>query len=236
MSIEIPSLPEDMPGAELKYVGKDVKRIEDPGLVTGAVEFIDNLHLPNMAHCAMLRSPHPHARITSYDTSAAEALPGVVAVITGEDVKRWANPVTTAPEGWGAYCLAVDKVRCVGEPVVAVAAASHGGPQVGTWQAGALRAARWLDREAGPAARTWSGLIRAAVGKQRGQIEYAMGQLKIAEGGAKAAQLGLRRAAIQWRMGELSGDAALQEGAQEWFVRRGVKDPRRFVRMLAPGF
>ena len=44
MSIEIPGLPEDMPGAELKYVGKDVKRIEDPGLVTGAVEFIDNLH------------------------------------------------------------------------------------------------------------------------------------------------------------------------------------------------
>ena len=125
MSIEIPSLPEDMPGAELKYVGKDVKRIEDPGLVTGAVEFIDNLHLPNMAHCAMLRSPHPHARITSYDTSAAEALPGVVAVITGEDVKAWANPVVTAPEGWGAYCLAVDKVRFVGEPVVAVAAESR---------------------------------------------------------------------------------------------------------------
>jgi CO/xanthine dehydrogenase Mo-binding subunit len=122
MSIEIPGLPEDMPGAELKYVGKDVKRIEDPGLVAGTVEFIDNLELPNMAHCAMVRSPHPHARITGYDTSAAEALPGVVAVITGEDVKRWANPVTTAPEGWGSYCLAVDKVRFVGEPVVAVAA------------------------------------------------------------------------------------------------------------------
>ncbi|MBW2688257.1 MAG: xanthine dehydrogenase family protein molybdopterin-binding subunit, partial [Deltaproteobacteria bacterium] len=125
MSIEIPGLPEDMPGAELKYVGKDVKRIEDPGLVAGTVEFIDNLDLPNMAHCAMLRSPHPHARITGYDTSAAEALPGVVAVITGEDVKRWANPVTTAPEGWGSYCLAVDKVRFVGEPVVAVAAESR---------------------------------------------------------------------------------------------------------------
>jgi CO/xanthine dehydrogenase Mo-binding subunit len=125
MATEIPGLPEDMPGASLKYVGKDVKRIEDPGLVAGTVEFIDNLHLSNMAHCAMLRSPHPHARITSIDTSAAESFPGVVAVLTGEDVKRWANPVTTAPEGWGSYCLAVDKVRFVGEPVVAVAAESR---------------------------------------------------------------------------------------------------------------
>ena len=61
-----------MPGASLKYVGKDVKRIEDPGLVAGTVEFIDNLQLPNMAHCAMLRSPHPHARITSIDTRSEE--------------------------------------------------------------------------------------------------------------------------------------------------------------------
>ena len=84
---------------------KDVKRIEDPGLVTGAVEFIDNLHLPNMAHCAMLRSPHPHARITSYDTSAAEALPGVVAVITGEDVEGLGQPGGHRPRRLGRLLL-----------------------------------------------------------------------------------------------------------------------------------
>lgn len=122
MVMNSPITLEDLPASSLRYVGKNVKRIEDPGLVTGTTEFIDNFTLPNMAHCAMLRSPHPHARIVSIDISAAENMPGVVAVITGEDVKRWASPGVTAPEGWGSYCLAVDKVRFVGEPVVAVAA------------------------------------------------------------------------------------------------------------------
>lgn len=125
MVMNSPITLEDLPASSLRYVGKNVKRIEDPGLVTGTTEFIDNFTLPNMAHCAMLRSPHPHARIVSIDISAAENMPGVVAVITGEDVKRWASPGVTAPEGWGSYCLAVDKVRFVGEPVVAVAAESR---------------------------------------------------------------------------------------------------------------
>ncbi|QDX80120.1 hypothetical protein B9N43_01920 [Denitratisoma sp. DHT3] len=125
MAIEIPKLPEQLPTTAPRFVGKEVKRIEDPGLVAGTVEFIDNLSLPGMLHCAILRSPHPHARIVSVDASAALEMPGVHAVLTGEDVKRWSNPVFTAPEGWGAYCMAVDKVRFVGEPVAAVAAESR---------------------------------------------------------------------------------------------------------------
>lgn len=125
MTIEIPKLPEELPTSSPRYVGKEVKRIEDPGLVAGTVEFIDNLSLPGMLHCAIVRSPHPHARIVRVDTSAAEKLEGVVAVLTGEDIKRWCNPMTTSPEGWGAYCMAVDKVRFVGEPVAAVAATSR---------------------------------------------------------------------------------------------------------------
>lgn len=119
------SLPKDLPTSKIRYIGKEVNRIEDPGLVSGMTEFIDNLSLPNMLHCAILRSPHPHARIVRMDTSAAEALEGVAAVLTGEDVKRWGNPMLTQPEGWGTYCLAVDKVRFVGEPVAAVAATSR---------------------------------------------------------------------------------------------------------------
>lgn len=125
MAIKIPKSLEELPTTSPRFVGKKVKRIEDPKLVTGSTEFIDNLVLPDMLHCAILRSPHPHARIVKVDTSAAEQHPGVVAVLTGVDVKRRANPVTTAPEGWGTYCMAVDKVRFVGEPVAAVAAASR---------------------------------------------------------------------------------------------------------------
>ena len=122
MAITIPNSVEDLPNTSNRFIGKEVKRIEDPGLVTGTTEFIDNFKLPNMAHCAILRSPHPHARIVSINTSTAEAMPGVVAVLTGEDVEKWTNPCVTAPENWGSYCLAVGKTRFVGEPIAAVAA------------------------------------------------------------------------------------------------------------------
>ena len=125
MAIVIPSSPDMLPTTSPRYVGKEVTRLEDPGLVAGSVEFIDNYSVPGMAHAAMMRSPHPHARIVSIDTSAAEQHPGVYAVLTGEEVERWCNPVATSPEGWGSYCLAVGKVRFVGEPVVAVAATSR---------------------------------------------------------------------------------------------------------------
>ena len=125
MSIEMPTLPEQLPGGEPRYVGKPVNRVEDPALVAGTAQFIDNLEMPGMLHCAILRSPHPHARIVRIDASAALALEGVAAVATGEDFKRWCNPAYTSPEGWGTHSLAVDKVRFVGEPVAAVAASSR---------------------------------------------------------------------------------------------------------------
>lgn len=125
MAIEIPTLPDQLPNDAPRYLGKAVNRVEDPALVSGTVQFIDNLSLPGMLHCAILRSPHPHARILSINVDAARAAEGVAAVLTGEDVRRWTNPCFTAPEGWGNYCMAVDKVRFVGEPVVAIAASSR---------------------------------------------------------------------------------------------------------------
>jgi CO/xanthine dehydrogenase Mo-binding subunit len=113
------------PNTAPRYVGQPVERIEDPSLLTGQTEFIDNVVLPRMLHCAILRSPHAHARITAIDTSEAEKLPGVFAVVTGEDAKRWSNPCMTVPPGWGTHCLATEKVRFVGEPVAAVAAVSR---------------------------------------------------------------------------------------------------------------
>jgi CO/xanthine dehydrogenase Mo-binding subunit len=114
-----------LPTSAPRYVGRSVDRIEDPMLVTGRVEFIDNVSLPGMLHCAILRSPYARARILRVDTSAAEKAPGVVAVVTGEDARRDSVPPTVVPEGWSVHCLATDEVRFVGEPVAAVAATSR---------------------------------------------------------------------------------------------------------------
>jgi len=125
MVTDIPKSVADLPISEPRWVGRRVKRVEDPLLVTGRAEFIDNVSLPGMLHCAMLRSPYAHARIKAVDTSAAENVPGVAAVVTGADAERLTLPISTYPAGWGGHCLAVGKVRHVGEIVAAVAATSR---------------------------------------------------------------------------------------------------------------
>ena len=102
----------------LLVVGKDVPRTDAIPKVTGAAQYVADMHLPGMLHAAVLRSPHANAKILSIDTSAARAMPGVKAVVTGED---------TAKRKWGAfrpdlYPLAIGRVRYVGDEVAAVAA------------------------------------------------------------------------------------------------------------------
>src|SRR3970040_2933248 len=118
MNTRDPRLKDSRFEAGLLVVGKDVPRTDAVPKVTCAAEYVADLHLPGMLHAAVLRSPHPHARIVSIDTSAAAALPGVKAVVTGAD---------TAKRKWGAfrpdlYPLAIDKVRYVGDEVAAGAA------------------------------------------------------------------------------------------------------------------
>ncbi|MFO1510220.1 MAG: xanthine dehydrogenase family protein molybdopterin-binding subunit [Steroidobacteraceae bacterium] len=116
---------EDIPASSLRFLGRNVPRIDEGALVTGSVEFIDNVSMPDMLHCAIKYSSSAHGRIRHIDTSKAEALPGVVAIITGEEVLRSTNRSGGFPEGTGAYCMATDKVHYVGEPVAAVAAISR---------------------------------------------------------------------------------------------------------------
>ncbi len=100
-----------------------MKRVEDPRLITGRGQYIDDLPMPDVHHAAILRSPHAHARILGYDVSAAVATPGVIAVITGADVAERTRPFpvgVTAPVRY--YCAATDKARFVGEPVAVVVA------------------------------------------------------------------------------------------------------------------
>ncbi|AIG74233.1 Caffeine dehydrogenase subunit alpha [Amycolatopsis japonica] len=110
-------------------IGASVTRQEDVRLLTGRAQYIDDVRLPGMLEAAVLRSPLPHARILRVDTTAAEAHPGVYAVITGEDVRAitktpqpviWSNlPDMRTPE---THALAIGKVRYHGQGVAAVAA------------------------------------------------------------------------------------------------------------------
>ena len=105
--------------ADGEVIGKNVRRIDAPGKVSGRLKYAGDMTMPGMLHVQVLRSPHPHARIVSIDTSAALAIDGVEAVITSADVP--------GQDGFGVFVhdqpiMARDKVRYVGEAVAAVAA------------------------------------------------------------------------------------------------------------------
>ncbi|NKB20728.1 MAG: molybdopterin-dependent oxidoreductase [Alphaproteobacteria bacterium] len=107
-----------------KYLGQPVERVEDEILLMGKAQYSD--HLPTRAgtqHAAILRSPHAHAKIISIDTSKAEKIPGVVAVMTGDDVKEMSEAfLIVLRQPINQWALAVEKVRYVGEPVAMVVA------------------------------------------------------------------------------------------------------------------
>lgn len=114
-----------------KTVGARIKRREDPRLIQGLAHYVDDIKLPDTLHVAILRSPYAHARINAIDTAAAQNLPGVKAVVTGDDIKDTIGGIpcaATDPEGFPGIkvphhpVLATDKVRFVGEPIAAVAA------------------------------------------------------------------------------------------------------------------
>ena len=71
---------------EFKYVGKNVHRVDGFDKVTGKAKFVGDLMMPGMLYGKILRSTYPHARIRSIDASEAEALPGVIAVLTAADI------------------------------------------------------------------------------------------------------------------------------------------------------
>src|SRR5690348_16885597 len=103
----------------MKVIGKPRRRVDARAKVTGQTRFADDIVLPRMAHCKLLRSPHPHARILKIDASRASAHPGVYLVPTGKDV-----PIEYGilPVSQDEQALCVDHVRHVGDPVAAVIA------------------------------------------------------------------------------------------------------------------
>ena len=113
----------------LGLVGTPVQRVEDQRILRGRSQYTDDMALPGMVHAAFVRSPHPHARIIRIDTSAARALPGVVAVFTAADVERVTNPIGNQPspghKSPPIYGLTRDKVRLIGDVVAIVIAESR---------------------------------------------------------------------------------------------------------------
>jgi len=100
-------------------IGKPRRRVDGRAKAIGQLKFADDLALPRMLHCKLLRSPHPHAAIESIDVSRAEAHPGVHLVLTGE---AFAVPYGIMPVSQDEHALARGKVRFVGDPVAAVIA------------------------------------------------------------------------------------------------------------------
>jgi carbon-monoxide dehydrogenase large subunit len=112
-----------------KHIGVAYAGLNNEDLATGRGTFVGDIKLDNMAHVAILRSVHAHARIVSIDTSAADALPGVIYTMTGADAREIFSPI---PEGWNTaevgakridwYPLVSGRVRYVGEAIAAVVA------------------------------------------------------------------------------------------------------------------
>ncbi len=120
------------------YIGKPVRRVEDERLITGAGRYSADIDLENQAHAVMVRSPHAHADIREIETEQVLAMPGVLAVVTGDDLVaagigpipsftriapyRFENADGTEMADASQYPLARDRVRYVGEPVALVLA------------------------------------------------------------------------------------------------------------------
>src|SRR5262245_37772228 len=157
------------------YVGAPIKRKEDQRFLTGRGRYLDDAPVAGMLHAAILRSPHPHARIERVDASGALTLPGVVAVLSLADLPECAGgvpPLVPSPRlrPYHQPVLAGPNARCVGEAVAVVVAESaylasdgadavrvHYAPLAASTTITAARAPgaprvypEWPDNEAGP--------------------------------------------------------------------------------------
>jgi 4-hydroxybenzoyl-CoA reductase subunit alpha len=103
----------------LQIIGKARRRVDGRAKVCGETRYADDLFLPRMLHCRLLRSSVPHAKLLSVDTSRARAFPGVHCVLTGAD---FPTPFGILPVSQDEHALCLHKVRFVGDPVAAVVA------------------------------------------------------------------------------------------------------------------
>src|SRR6266540_15248 len=110
------------------WIGRPLKRREDPRLLTGSGRYVDDIRPPGCAHVALLRSPHAHARIVRVDVERAARAPGVVTVVTGAEVSHLApmpvNRLIADMRVPPHPIIAETRVHAAGTPVAAVVAES----------------------------------------------------------------------------------------------------------------
>ena len=109
-TLSSPTLPTSSRQSNL-HVGQPIERCEDDALLRGRGQFIDDLGVkPGTLYAAILRSPHAHARLISINSKKAEELPGVHAIVTHDDIKRWSAPfVVGVKSPMECWTLAIDK-------------------------------------------------------------------------------------------------------------------------------
>ena len=124
-----------------KMVGARVRRKEDPRLITGSSTYVDDVQLPGILHAVVVRSTEPHGTISGYDTEAARQMPGVVEIVTGDDLERLFKVIGTETKGETTQeqdevdeipvpevmPLARGRVRYIGEPLAVVVAETRAG-------------------------------------------------------------------------------------------------------------
>jgi aerobic carbon-monoxide dehydrogenase large subunit len=108
-------------------IGRPLRRREDRRFLTGTARYIDDLAVAGALHARFVRSPHGHARIRAIDTEAASAMPGVVRIVTGQDLAQWTRPLRIAPAIEGLHPVTIEtlptgKVRFHGDLVACVVA------------------------------------------------------------------------------------------------------------------
>lgn len=128
----------------MSILGNEVRRVEDPRMLTDGGTYVADIPLEGAAHVVFVRSPIAHARLLSVETGEAKAMPGVVDVVTGDDLDLAALPSMTGNAAMSRPLLATGKVRFVGEAIAAVVAGTEA-------QATDAAEAVWADYDPLPA-------------------------------------------------------------------------------------
>ncbi len=238
-----------------EHAGQVIRRREDPRLLTGAGQFVDDLRFSDCVHVAIVRSPHAHARILSIDTGPAAKVGGVVAVVTGRDLGPANAPIPLfnehpgLPRPCGIAPLATARVRFVGEPVAAVVATDRylaqdaleliaveyePLPAVADVEAAAASGAPLVHDALGTnIAADWRQRVGDPEGAFRDAPVVVRTTLRLARGGAQP--LETRGLVARWENDRLTVWAAIQMvHRHRRFIARQLALPEEQVRVIAP--